>query len=329
VENFLYKIQLPFSSVTLNFKEISTKNQLDIEKLNLFYPQKIDYYLEYHNNFLKIIEKCIENPEDINDINIIDYLLFCLKLRIISIGNTLELQVKSETEENKFVNLKIDLQMLIENLLISGEQSLIEKELILEDKNLKITFGWPNIKSIEKFYNLYFSDISFEEKIIETIPEFIDQVEIKDNIIDFKNLNYDEREKILYLFPASVKNQIQDAILKNIKEFSSFDLFQISYFKDQKFNFFNLIYIEIIKLIFTQNLKRIYEEIFLLSNYNLNSDYVLNMSPSERKIYLSFIEAQRKNQNPQNTPEINMQNTQQSSKSVEDLAVEFGDVPPN
>lgn len=326
MENFLYKIQLPFSGVTLNFKELSTKNQLDIEKLNLFYPQKIDFYLEYHNNFLKIIEKCVENYEDINYINIVDYLLFCLKFRIISIGNVLELQVKSETEENKFVNLKIDLQMLIQNLLMFGEQSLVQKELNLEDKNLKITFGWPNIKSIEKFYNLYFSDISFEEKVLETIPEFIDQVQIKEDIIDFKNLNHSEKEKILYLFPASVKNQIQEAILKNIKEFSSFDLFQISYFKDQKFNFFNLIYIEIIKLIFTQNLKRIYEEIFLLSNYNLNSDYVLNMSPSERKIYLSFIEAQRKNQTPQNTSEVNMSS---NSKSVEDLAVEFGDVPPN
>lgn len=329
MENFLYKVQLPFSGVSLSFKELSTKNQLDVEKLNLFYPQKIDYYLEYHNNFLKIIESCVENVEDLHSIDIIDYLLFCLKLRVISIGNDLELQVKSETEEDKYIKLKIDLQMLIQNLLTSSEQSLTERELFWEDKNLKVTFGWPNIKSIQKFYNLYFSDIAFEEKVLETIPEFVKEVQIKDNIIDFNVLDEAEKEKILYLFPASVKNQIQDAILKNIKQFSSFDLFQISYFKNQKFNFFNLIYIEIIKLVFTQNLKRIYEEIFLLSNYHLNSDYVLNMSPSERKIYLSFIEAQRKSQTPPENQPINVPTPAGNARSVEDLAVEFGDVPPN
>lgn len=329
MEKFLYKVQLPFSGVSLSFKELSTKNQLDIEKLNLFYPQKIDYYLEYHNNFLKIIESCVENVKDLYRTDIVDYLLFCLKLRVISIGNDLELQVKSETEENKYIKLKIDLQMLIQNLLTSSEQSLTEKELFWEDKNLKITFGWPNVKSVQKFYNLYFSDIAFEEKVLETIPEFIKEVQIKDNIIDFDELDETEKEKILYLFPASVKNQIQDAILKNIKQFSSFDLFQISYFKNQKFNFFNLIYIEIIKLVFTQNLKRIYEEIFLLSNYHLNSDYVLNMSPSERKIYLSFIEAQRKSQTPPENEQINVPTPTGNTRSVEDLAVEFGDVPPN
>lgn len=329
MERFLYKVQLPFSGISLSFKELSTKNQLDIEKLNLFYPQKIDYYLEYHNNFLKVIESCVENVEDLYNIDIVDYLLFCLKLRIISIGNDLELQVKSETEENKYIKLKIDLQMLIQNLLISSEQSLTEKELFWEDKNLKVTFGWPNIKSIQKFYNLYFSDIYFAEKILETIPEFIKEVQIKNNIINFNTLDENEKEKILYLFPASIKNQIQEAILKNIKQFSSSDLFQISYFKNQKFNFFNLIYIEIIKLIFTQNLKRIYEEIFLLSNYHLNSNYILNMSPSERKIYLSFIEAQRKSQTPPETQSIDVPTPIGNSRSVEDLAVEFGDVPPN
>jgi hypothetical protein len=329
VERFLYKVQLPFSGVSLSFKELSTKNQLDIEKLNIFYPQKVDYYLEYHNNFLKIVESCVENIEELYHIDIIDYLLFCLKLRIISIGNDLELQVKSETEENKYIKLKIDLQILIQNLLISSEKSLTEKELFWEDKNLKVTFGWPNIKSIQKFYNLYFSDIAFEEKILETIPEFIKEVQIKNNIINFNTLDENEKEKILYLFPASIKNQIQEAILKNIKQFSSFDLFEISYFKNQKFNFFNLIYIEIIKLIFTQNLKRIYEEIFLLSNYHLNSDYILNMSPSERKIYLSFIEAQRKSQTPPENQSINVPTSAGNNRSVEDLAVEFGDAPPN
>jgi hypothetical protein len=330
--NFYYKIDLPFSKQKVYFKELTTQNQLDIEKLNLFYPAVPDYYWDYHENFLKVIKSCIENFDDFLKCDILDYLLFCLKLRIISINNTIELQIKNEDPEVEITKISLDLQTIIQNILMAGSDSLVVKEIYQEDKNLKIEIGWPSIQSVKSFYNLYFSNIQFEEKILEIIPEFITKVHIRDEVIQFQKLSHDEKEKVLFLFPASIKNQIQEAVLANINKLASYSIFNIKQLENQKFNFFNLIFIELIKLIFSQNPKRIYEEIYILSNHHLDSNYILNMAPSERKIYVSFIEAQRKSQSPPNAAEDAssfVPPSEQKTRSVEDLAVEFGDVPPN
>ena len=48
---FLYKVDFPFSEKVLNFKELNTKNQLDIEKINLYYPHTSEFSIDYHENF--------------------------------------------------------------------------------------------------------------------------------------------------------------------------------------------------------------------------------------------------------------------------------------
>ena len=328
-KNFFYKINLPFSKKEIRFKELTTRDQLDIEKINLFYPQTPEYYLDYHNNFLKILQTCIENFEEFLDIDILEYLLFCLKIRIISLGNVLELYLKSEDQSAKNTKVTLDLQSVIQRILFAGESSLITKEIALDDKNLTIYLGWPNIKSIKSFHDLFFSELTIEEKILEIIPEFISKVKIKDENIDFHSLNHNEKEKMLLVFPASIKNKIQKAILENINKISEHNIFNISYFENQKLNFFNLIYIDIIKLIFSQNPKRIYEEIYILANYHLDSNYVMSLSPAERRIYISFIEAQKKSEQAPEQASVNVPPPSNQNRSVEDLAVEFGDIPPN
>jgi hypothetical protein len=240
-KNFFYKVDLPFSKKVINFKELTTENQLEIEKINHYYPSNIEYYMEYHNNFLKVLKNCIENFDDVLQLDIIEYLLLCLKLRITSIGNVLELQIKSDDANVKFKKITLDLQELLKNILLAGENSLINQKLIYENKNLNIRLGWPNIKSVKTFHNLFFSDFSFQEKVLMTIPEFIKEIQIDENIINFTDLDFDQKEKIILNFPASIKNDIQNAVLENISSLSNYNIFEISFFKDQKFNFYNLI----------------------------------------------------------------------------------------
>ena len=324
-----YKVYLPFSKKSIHFRELKTQDQLDIEKINLYYPSTIDYYIEYHQNFLKVLNKCVENFDDLLNCDIVDYILFCTKLRIVSIGDVLELNIKSEDPKVKSAKIVINLQDFLQNFLNLTENSLVTKEIEYKEKNLKIELGWPSLKSVKDFHNLYFSDMSFHEKVLTTIPEYIKKVTIKNKVIDFQTLNFDQKESVIYKFPASLKQEIQNAVLENIKILASCDIFEISYFKEQKFNFYNLIYIEIIKLFFSQNAKRIYEEIYILSNFNMSSEYVLNMSPSERKVYISFIEAQKKSQDPSPMSEGMQVPTHQGNRTVDDLAVEFGDMPSN
>lgn len=325
-KKYFYKIILPFSKKQICFKELNTQNQLDIEKINLYYPSTIEYYLEFNSGVLKVLEDCIENFEDFLTIDIFDYLLFCLKLRIISIGDKLELNLKTEDDKVKNKKINIDLQFLLKNILIAADESLINKTIELQEKNLKIKLCWPTLKSIKNFHNSYFSDSSVNDKILNLLPEFVEEVHIENTHINFKDLDLDQKEDIFNTLPASLKTKIQNCILENIKKLNEFNFFQISYLDDQKFNFFNLMYIDLVKLIFSQNPKRIYEEIYILSNFNMTSEYVLSMSPSERKIYISFIEAQRKSQQP---PESQSSNDIPQQKTLDDLAVEFGDAPIN
>ena len=101
----------------------------------------------------------------------------------------------------------------------------------------------------------------------------------------------------------------------------------ISAFKDHKFNFYNLNFIDFIRLFFSYDVKSIYKEIFYMANQGLNPDYILKISPSERRIYSAIIEEKRKlesNQDGYNYDKIG----KKISSEVEELALEFGDTVP-
>ena len=82
-------------------------------------------------------------------------------------------------------------------------------------------------------------------------------------------------------------------------------------------------------MIFSQNPRRIYEEVYILSSFNLDSNYVMSLTPIERKLYLSFVESQQKsNQSKSDQLQNQMPPPSNHSRAVDDLAVEFGDIPP-
>jgi hypothetical protein len=331
-ENFLYKIDFPFTKNIIKFKELNTKNQLDIEKINLYYPQSIDFYHDYHESFIDIIKNCVQNFEDFSKIDIIEYILFCLKLRVISIGNVLSFSVKSKDEGVKETKIKIDLNDVINNLLTMSLNSLNDTDIKLENPNIFVKIGWPSLKSIKFFHNLVFTETDISQKVIESIPEYIKYMYIDDRYIDFDSFTHEQKETAYNSFPASLKNKIENIVLQNISDLNNSSIINIKYFEDQKFNFYDLFYIEFIKLMFSQNPKRIYEEIYVLSSYSIDSNYIMNLSQNERKLFLSFVEIQRKGQeggNQQVNNAIDMEENGLNNRSLEDLAVEFGDIPPN
>ena len=48
------------------------------------------------------------------------------------------------------------------------------------------------------------------------------------------------------------------------------NILNIDIFKDQKINFYNLFFIDLVRVFFTQNAKSIYEEIYILSNFHVD-----------------------------------------------------------
>ena len=248
-------------------------------------------------------------------------LLIALKLRIVSFGNILEFNIESKQEDIKNVKIKIDLNEVIRNILLASIDSLETKEI--EENDIKIILSWPNINSVKFFYNLYFAEISNEEKLLESLPEYIDSIIIKNEILKINQFSHEQKENICDKLPMSLQTKIQESIIKNINNLLSKNIFNIQQLDDEKLNFYTLSFVRILKMIFTQNPRRIYEEIYILSNFHMDSNYILETSPIERKLYMSFVESQQQKKDPQ--PE----QMEHQMSEVDKLAVEFGDIPPN
>jgi hypothetical protein len=326
---FLYKVDFPFSNKVLNFKELNTKNQLDIEKINLYYPQTSEFSIDYHENFLKIVRDCVENKEDFDNLNLIEYVLFCLKLRIVSIGNNIDFNVKNNRDDVKNINIKVNLSEIMQNILNLSLNSLKEYFVDDEVRDMLITIGFPTLNSVKYFSDWMSSGKDIGQIVMESLPLFIKQVKIKNDILDLDKFSFEQKTKVYDTFPVSIKNKIEQLIIGCISKIGENNVFGIEYFKDEKINFYNLFFVNLLRVIFSQNPKGIYEEIYILSNFHVDSNYVMSISPSERKVFISFIKAQQKSKESNTDTITNDMENMKNSSAIDDLAVEFGDIPPN
>ena len=87
MQYYNYSAELPFSKKTLKFREITTEEQLILAKANLSFPNDKTNYFDFNNFVIETLSNCIENKNDFKKLNIIDFVLFLTKIRIISIGN--------------------------------------------------------------------------------------------------------------------------------------------------------------------------------------------------------------------------------------------------
>lgn len=326
---FLYKVDFPFSEKVIIFKELNTKNQLDIEKINLYYPQTSEFSIDYHENFLKIVRECVENKEDFDNLNLIEYVLFCLKLRIVSIGNNIDFNVKNDRDDVKTINIKVNLSEIMQNILTLSLNSLKEYFVDDEVRDMLITIGFPKLNSVKNFSDWMLSGKDIAEIVMESLPLFIKQIKIKNDILNLDNFSFEQKTKVYDTFPVSIKNKIEQLIIGCISKIGENNVFGLEYFKDEKINFYNLFFVNFLRVVFSQNPKGIYEEIYILSNFHVDSNYVMSISPSERKVFISFIKAQQKSKESNTDTITNDMENMKNSSAVDDLAVEFGDIPPN
>jgi hypothetical protein len=276
-------------------------------------------FLNYHNFVLNIISKCVQNVNDIDKINIIEYVLFLVKFRMISIGTSVSFLLN--TDGTKKTKLKIDLKTYLTNLY-NASMSIRDDELLI-DKDVEIKISWPNIKSIPNFYKNLLNNSSEYFLINNTLYEFIEHIKFNNKKIILTNFSSQEKQNIFEKLSVSLKQKIQDIVINKVKFLIESDLFGLSYFKDYKFNLYSMSFLEHIRLFFSYDLKSLYQEIYILSGSGLSTEYIMDISPTERNIYFTIMQEQKASQNKKSSPEDNIPN-----QSLEDLALEFGDVPP-
>ena len=296
MDYFIYNVELPFSGVQLFYKDINSKQQIVLAKSDILFKMEDESYLDYSRIVNRVILQSIENKENFYDIDIIDYILFLTKLRIVSIGNTLELMFKNPEESSEeHTKVTIDLNYFMKSLYEIASESI--KDNIIKSKNMEVEISWPNIKSEEYFLK---TESSYTDHVISSIPEYIKSIKIKNKKILTKNFSRKEKTDLYEKMPIKLKNIILDYVLKMIKKLSEKNLFGIEKMNYLKFNFYNKSHQHIIRLLFSENLRNIYQEYYILASKKINPSYVDNLSISERKVYCSFVQEELKAQNELN-----------------------------
>jgi hypothetical protein len=329
MDYYNYSVDLPYTKTKIYFREINTQEQLYITKANLSFPNDRDNLFDYSQYILNVLLNCVKNKEDFDQINIIEYVLFLVKLRITSIGSTIEFLLKDEDSKKSKTKIQINLKNYLLNLYKASNYFESDNESILKENDLQIKLNWPNIKSIKTFNDIALSDKKDYEIFNETIYEFLEYIKIGDKKIIWHKLKNAEKVALFDKLPLILKNKIQEKIISALKKLVESDLFQISLFGDNKFNIYNLNFVEHIKIIFSYDLKSLYSEVYYLAVNNLPPDYIMTISNSERKLYMTIIEenAKKQDKDSDNLPEPQAESGYATSDPVKKLALEFGQVP--
>ncbi len=318
---YSYNVELPFTKNKINFREISTQDQINLAKANLSNGNDLDSLYDYFILSKNLFEQCVKEKEILNKITFIEYVLFLVKLRMISVGLNIEFLLKNETTQK--TKIKIDLKTYLKNLYKVGEFFEKNENQYIFDENVLIKLNWPRINSIEIFKKLLLENKNEYQMVLETLQEYIQYIEIKNKRITFDNFNHKQRIEMIDSLPINLKNKIQDKIIEAISFIFETKLFDVKTFENERFNFYNLRFIEHIKMFFSYDIRSLYTELYYLASFHLPPNYILNISPSERKIYLSIIDEQQKAKESKNSKDDFAQAA--VSQSVKDLALEFGD----
>lgn len=315
----MYNVELPLSNNQLFYKELTSKQQLTLAKADIMFPIENEDSSDYSKIVKEVISNCIENKEDFYKLNVIEYLLFLTKLRIVSIGNTLELSFQnSEDSSEMAIKITIDLNVFMKLLYEAAEESL--KNNIIKFKDIEVKLDWPSIKS-EKYFLKNKEDLV--DYISSTIPEYIKYIKTKNKKILFENFLHLEKIKLYENLPIKIKDSIQEAVVEMTKKMSEKNLFAIKKMDYLKFSLYNKSHQHIIRLLFSESLRNIYQEYYILASKNINPSYVDNLTISERKVYSSFVEEELKAKNEARSSSNS--NSNKNSVDLASLMSEFGE----
>jgi hypothetical protein len=274
-----YFLEFPYSNTKTNFKEITTKDQLYFSKSRLTFSDNEKYF-----DFIKdICLNSIKNKKEFENIDLIEFLFYIIKSRTISSGSKLELM----TEINGITaKLNLNLNDLLKNIYDSIDINLLK----ISDEKYNITIGFPYLKDFALINSAKKNNID----IINSFYLFIKKI----NNIDFSHLTNEQRETLFNKLPLSIVFKVKQNILNLFESLDKKNIFNLDYFKPFKLNIYSNSYIEIIKILSLYDIESIHREIYLLSH--MNPDYLMSISPSERRMYLNFYiqEKESKSKNP-------------------------------
>lgn len=278
---------MPFTGIKIFYRELTSKEQLYLSKAYHLLPLQDDYLEDYGRVLRSITESCVENKEDLKNINILEYVMFLCKLRIMSIDEIIELQFKSanledETKHNLSIKISLNLSQFMHKLYTVCKEILFHQ--IIQIDNFICKLNWPNIKCEEYFLQRK------ENLLYDSIPMFIETFNFNNKTVHLNNFTIKQKIELFEKLPQKYQTKIQENVLKIIKKFSEATFFSEHVSEYIKFNFFNLSYQNFLRMLFTEDLKSLYKLYYIFMSKNIPPSYVDNMTIAERNVYFSLIQ---------------------------------------
>jgi hypothetical protein len=280
---YIHNLQFPFTNTFLNFKELNCEQSFALIKINNNFPASNENRLDYQTQLINIIKDCVKDKDSILNLNILEFLIFCIRLRALSVSPTVELEF--EKKENKNVKIIINFYDLMSNIFEAT--NIIEKYKNIKEDNIEICLGWPLLKD-EKYF-LYNIEESHFTKFINSLPLFVETLKIKDTFFDLKSFDFDQKKTLFDSIPISIQNTIQSNVVSLLKELVEYPLFNIEQFKEYKLEFFNATIQDLIRFVFAGTEESEMMEICFLKKFNFNIEEIYKMTPQQKNNYINYL----------------------------------------
>lgn len=291
---------MPFSGIKLFYRELSSREQIHLCKANTLMPFSLEFAEDYGRVLREVISNCVKNTEDFYQLNIIEYILFLCKLRIVSIGEELELQLNNKESESDKVKLKITLNLTNLILNLYDQTKNIISPNNIEFDNLSVKLNWPLLNCESFFLN------ETKDFLLDSVSMFIESLVLDNKTICLKQFTPEQRIEIYNKLPSKLQIKIQENVFNIVNQFNEKRFFNEEISKYLDLNFYNLSYQSLLRLFFIENLESLYQLYFILASKNLSPDYVDKLSVSERTIYFSFLQQESSPEEPENIEPENL-----------------------
>jgi len=277
IDKFKLQLYIPSLESRAYFNELKNYHLLNILKFTTNKDSKgLAEYFEY------IIEDLIQDKKLFLKLDSFDKFIILLQFKAININPELKFKINVENE-NKILayNIFHEIQSLTEAKLIK------EKELKIDD-NFYVYLSIPSKLYIENFDDIFFHCIKL--------------VKIDDQNFSFESFNDEEKNKIFESISGNFLTQIIDFLNESKKSCEDVNFLKINnYIKELnslKLNFFNNSMLGFLELVYSEDLKNLFELIYVLINkVKLGITEFYDLVPSESLLLYSLYAKDVKSQN--------------------------------
>lgn len=217
------------------------------------------------------------NNIDIQQLSFIEFFILLIRLKCVSSSHVIGIQVEIN---NKKTNINLNLIEIVDYINALDITQMLIKDSV---EGLTITYRIPTIKEV----------LMLEQQ--DLIYNFIETISVKDKCnIYFRDFSLKERKTAYNALPLKAAILVKKRADSILNYFNMIDLLtcipellgEINLF----FNFNKKNLTTLIKLVFGEDLKTIYENQFLLSKYgNISAEYLETCTLGEYYIFVSLL----------------------------------------